>query len=59
MDMASLGKGLVGMYAMIRLISSGMKQKVGTQSMEASAGTLIGMAIAVRILVKQYPSSAP
>jgi tape measure domain-containing protein len=52
MDMASLGKGLVGMYAMIRLISSGMKQKVGTQSMEASAGTLIGMAIAVRILVK-------
>lgn len=52
MDMASLSKGLVGMYAMIRLISSGMKQKVGTQSMEASAGTLIGMAIAVRILVK-------
>lgn len=52
MDMLSLGKGLTGMFLMIRLINSGIRQKVGTQSIETSAQTLIGMAIAVRILVK-------
>ena len=52
MDLPSLRKGLVGLFAMIKVITSGMKQKAGTQSMTASAGTLIGMAIAVRLMIK-------